>query len=556
MDHLLTHTLSSTPHCEEESKEQDILMTFRPTQSKSSIHESAVVVPPSTTPDDRHKKKMALNPLASPLKSVKSKLVQPFKHLKVGKLGLSAGAADNASKSSSDDGKLDFPVSTIEFPIAKNDRPAVHGKTDDSVVRRQNSDPGKTNRDHQNKEHSEGSDAEDGYQSKNNNGMYYDFVVEAKKQHSLFASDKEVQSPSRLFQEYDVRSFGQSQLSSLGMSLEEAKESSIGDNTRQRRLVECSSLTIYLDEYEDVSGLIQSLSMNTLLTNLSVTLYRKRGSKYVRTTEELKAFFDAVEELPHLRYLALQNFTPEVMPIVTEALYFHLTIESLHLHLTTGTVKRNFVEACATMPRLFHLELDVHASLPLGILLASKRLQILRIGSDDFKLEHKHVAAFAKNLSRNKRLKVLDLEPKLSAMSLSTILHSLRSHNKSLQEFYFAYSNRTMAEGNFALLEVIHALESNKALRVLWNHQYDTIVTSEDFQARLFKVFSESETLEQFLFFEEDPAFQQQAAKILKQRKANRGKSSQPTKGIFANCHPIDLACGLSLCQQFRPFDA
>ena len=306
-----------------------------------------------------------------------------------------------------------------------------------------------------------------------------------------------------------------------------------GINLRKERRAK-----IYLDNCEPsvFRSLASNLSENSRLTDLEVV--RSEGQvETKRSPEELIWFFDVIQSRPKLRKVSLRNFTGDDMAIVSEFLYYHPTLLSISIHLLVGAVDQSTTEAIASIENLLEVELEMQESFSLTPLLESKTLQVLRVISQEFKFKNHHILSMASMLQFNTSLTTLDIEPRMSTLALKTLMISLQL-NRTIEKVHFSYRTKDVQDGDESLLEIIHALQANSTLRVIWNYNYENVEVSYKYLDRLLTTLERNKNMEQFRFFDEDPEFYKDLAVVLEENYVRRrSEFGLPDCNIsFLNC--------------------
>ena len=93
---------------------------------------------------------------------------------------------------------------------------------------------------------------------------------------------------------------------------------------------------------------------------------------------------------------------------------------------------------------------------------------------------------------------------------------------------------------------MMHALQGNTTLRVLWNHSYDRVHVTEELMDQVLASLQNNDTLEKFRFFDEDFEFYE-AANLLLKRNKDRKRSQVRGKRISARMG-IDDEYSIGLC--------
>ena len=306
-------------------------------------------------------------------------------------------------------------------------------------------------------------------------------------------------------------------------------------------------LIIHLDEGSTLNSILLRLASNLNVRNLEIARAKEQEA-FLRSPEELVRFFSAVQKLRRLESVAYKNFSEDSMDIMADWMYFHPTLKHIQVHFVNGAVDSAFLEALNSIMNLEEVELDMRESFSMSDILRSN-VRILRLLSDDFEFDDSHILQLARELETNTSLVSLDSEPRLSASSLRALSDAFRK-NRTLEKFSFSFTNKNLnkksSEGRYVLLEMMHALQGNTTLRVLWNHSYDRVHVTEELMDQVLASLQNNDTLEKFRFFDEDFEFYE-AANLLLKRNKDRKRSQVRGKRISARMG-IDDEYSIGLC--------
>jgi hypothetical protein len=271
-------------------------------------------------------------------------------------------------------------------------------------------------------------------------------------------------------------------------------------------------LEIYVDEYphDKFLSLMDLLRANKVIQNLVIIRNRFDQGERTRRTADLDHLFHVLHILANsLVELSLQNIRLQDLTSISLGLYDHNSIEHLRITMETGTLDEETAKAMASLPKLLSLELEVHASFPLWPLLDSKSLTILSVVSNGFVFRSSDVLTMADKLETNSTLQVLDLEPRIPAWCLVTLITSLRSCSySSLETLQFSCQTDDEKDGDACMVEMIKLLRRQQSkLRVVWNHCFESFMVSEEAKDRVLSALYVCNTLQQFHVFMESKEY-------------------------------------------------
>lgn len=243
----------------------------------------------------------------------------------------------------------------------------------------------------------------------------------------------------------------------------------VSDGSKYRRHSE-SSLTIRVDDYKVVTfeKLIRRLEGNSDLETLEIYRQRIISNKRVRTYDEISHFFAMLRRLPNLKTLVLTNFSRQDIGPIIFMVKGHPTLERFHVHLTSSTVESSLLDILAEAPALKEVSLDVQASFPLHLLVASRTLTRITVPSETFQFEERHLVFAMNALEKNQTLQILDLKPKLTASDVRLLAFGIRD-NSCLQVLRFSFL-ADEGEAGAALVHLCGSLSRNSALRTVENY--------------------------------------------------------------------------------------
>jgi hypothetical protein len=150
-------------------------------------------------------------------------------------------------------------------------------------------------------------------------------------------------------------------------------------------------------------------------------------------------------------------------------------------------------------------------------------LESLTIAGNDYSLDNEHVMEMTYALRKNSTLRKLTMEPPMIMKTLKHLAFSLRA-NGALEELKIFVLAGSRHDANDAVHEFARTLHLNTFLRSIWNLNYSNMKVNDKVCRRLIKSFSENHTLQEFLLFEEEPAFHCAKVDFMQQNK----KYSQP----------------------------
>ena len=269
-------------------------------------------------------------------------------------------------------------------------------------------------------------------------------------------------------------------------------------------------LKICVDAYSHSQylELIEALSMNRGVRTVSVI--RKHQSEGIRTRRpaDLDHLFHVLHSLSaSLSELYLWNFRLQDLTSLSLGLYDHESIQHLQLHMETGTLDESAARALGTMPQLVSLELEVNESFALWPLVESNSLTVLSIVGGHFVFDASHILDASDKLETNGSLQILDLEPRMPAWCLVTLVTSIRScPNCSLETFQFSCKPNGVQDGDACMLEIIKLIKSKQSkLRVVWNHCAESFEVCKDAQNMAMSALYVCDAMHQFhVFLESD----------------------------------------------------
>ncbi len=284
--------------------------------------------------------------------------------------------------------------------------------------------------------------------------------------------------------------------------------------TSLRELRESNSLRLFLDDYSEANywPMLDSLCFNKCLQKLVVFRNGKTAMSRVRTDQEMDCFFRVLTRLTSttLSELHLWNFGPDDQSTLCRGLAYNTSLEYIQIHLETGAISPSLCRTLATLPKLVSLEIEVSSSFAISELLSSTSLGVLSVicTNNPFYFDSKEILRFAKKLEANTTLSVLSIEPCISSdASLSAILHTLKTKNRSLETFQFSSAAFTVEEGDGVVELMLNTLHANSHLRVLWNHLYESWSVSANMRQKVLGALQQHKTIQQFHIFPEAADF-------------------------------------------------
>ena len=231
-----------------------------------------------------------------------------------------------------------------------------------------------------------------------------------------------------------------------------------------------TAVTIRVDDYKVLTfeKLVRRLDRNSNLETVEIYRLRDVSSKRTRTHEEIAHFFTMLRGLPNLKTLILKNFNGQDLSLISFMIRGHKTLEKIHIHLTSSTVASAFLDVLSEAPVLNEVLLDVHASFPLHLLMASQTLTRITVPSQTFHFEEHHLVFAMNALEKNKTLRILDLKPLLTASDIRLLSFGIKE-NSTLQVLRFSFVAEE-EEAGAALLHLCGALAKNPALEIVENY--------------------------------------------------------------------------------------
>jgi hypothetical protein len=285
----------------------------------------------------------------------------------------------------------------------------------------------------------------------------------------------------------------------------------------EKLLLFCSTETakIHVDEYQTCAfnRILTYLKTNENLSELTVC----RGGAHTRTAAQMKQFLDEVGGLQNLRKLVLLAFSKEDMDVLEPILIVHPTLESLHLHLASGYIKRPLLKAIASIPYLEELKIEVNASFPVAVVLESKSLKSLCVLSKKFLFRDNHMLAVGSRMEHNHTLTWLDIMPQMSQFAFRVLVYALRSNNTLTSLLVSIVGNAK--ESDKSLAELSETLKVNATLVNVWNHSYPLLQVSNETKENVLELLMEVRAVNKFHVFDEDAMFWLKKKTAMERRK-------------------------------------
>lgn len=265
-----------------------------------------------------------------------------------------------------------------------------------------------------------------------------------------------------------------------------------------------SEATIRVDDFKNASfhKLIRSIGGNLALTKVEVFRLRHVTNKRARSREQMTLFFAAIRSLPNLNQLILNSFHIRDLELIGSFVKGHKTLEKIHVHVTSGTVNQLFLGILSQAPALREVSLDVHSSFPLDILLASNTIRRVAVPSETFRFEERHFVGLMKALAKNKRLRILDLKPKLAPSDVTLLCFGVRD-NKRLRVLRFSFL-ASASEAGPSLLHLCEALAKNSSLTAVENYYSKLLNVTQQDCYHMLKILERNDTLKTFEVFDDD----------------------------------------------------
>jgi hypothetical protein len=224
-----------------------------------------------------------------------------------------------------------------------------------------------------------------------------------------------------------------------------------------------------------------------------------------------------VGALQNLKKLVLLAFAKEDMEALEPILIVHPTLELLHLHLASGTIKRFLLKAIASIPYLEELKIEVNSSFPVAVVLESKSLKSLCVLSKKFLFRDNHMLAVGSRMEHNHTLTWLDIMPQMSQFAFRVLVYALRRNN-TLTSLLVSIVGNNAKESDKSLAELSETLKVNSTLENVWNHSYPQLHVSNETKETVLE-WMQVRAVQKFHLFDEDAIFWLQKKTAMERRK-------------------------------------
>ncbi len=304
-----------------------------------------------------------------------------------------------------------------------------------------------------------------------------------------------------------------------------------------------STLTLYVDHYGSVTFriLMEDLVNNENVTELKIFRCWDESVEQKRDTAEIRHLFRAIRSLPRLESLQLANFHNSELDGLAVRDWRNQRLKELQIHVCSGAISQRMLRILSEMPALKVLVLEVNETFPLHIVLASTTLESLTVVANNYKMDNLNLMEAFHKLRKNTSLKQLVLEPPMVMRSFKFLAYSLRE-NIQLEELKVHVLPGDDHESSGAANELARTLQVNSSLKKLWNLNYANVGLTKKSCTSLLTALAGNTVFEDFLFFNEEPAFHFQ-----KQRFLNRNKVDQiPLMPDIFGCRTLATATGSS----------
>lgn len=278
-----------------------------------------------------------------------------------------------------------------------------------------------------------------------------------------------------------------------------------------------STLTLFIDHYGPTAfrNLAESLMFNDRVSDLRIFRRWDDSIEMKRDEAEIHLLFRAIRSLPRLESLQLANFGKGELDSVSVSAWHNASLKKLKIHVCKGAISNRLLETLAGMPALKELVLEMNETFPLYLLLASTTLESLTVAANNYRIANLHLTKAFHHLGKNISLKVLTMEPPIDMRSFKFLAYSLRD-NIELEELKVHVLAGNRHESGGAANEIARMLQSNSSLKKLWNLNFANVHLPENSCKLLLTAFAENTTVEEFLFFEEQPTFRVRKQRFLK----------------------------------------
>lgn len=270
-----------------------------------------------------------------------------------------------------------------------------------------------------------------------------------------------------------------------------------------------SKVVLYIDHYGPSTffRLMKDLKNNDRIKELHIFRSWNDDIKRSRNKADICILFDAIRTLPRLVHLALSNFFPEELDHVTACHWHNPHMISLRIHVCKGALSRNLLKTLAGIPELQNLALEVCRSAPFHYLLKNEKLQTLSLAGNDFTWQHEHIIELVYNIRKNSTLKRLSLEPTMHIKTFKFLAYGLGANTGMEDLRVNVLPGNTSVETNEAIQELSRTLAINTSLKSVWNTNYDALKVNDQVSKKLLDAIAKNDALQEFLMFEEEPAF-------------------------------------------------
>ena len=325
---------------------------------------------------------------------------------------------------------------------------------------------------------------------------------------------------------------------------------------------ELRTFRLYVDDFQKsaFTRIVASLAEKKKLRQVVIHRGGCGGSVCLgsgRSAEEIEELFEALLVLPKLKTLVLWNFGQRDLKLLAAMLRQHNTLLNFQLHLTSGAVDDDLLRALASASALKQVNLLMNKSFPVGEVLKSKTIQVLRVISRSFAFNDDHLLGLIEALRYHKTLETLDLEPAISSLSFQTLASVLWT-NEKLDTLKLSYA-ADMKAGSASVLALSNLLNVNSKLKEVWNHSFADLKVSRRCQVHALESLEENSVVKKFRLFEEHADFSKQKKEILLRNKGGRRKKPDSICDVkWWNCGNLtNTIClvGAMAREEFRCLD-
>lgn len=304
-----------------------------------------------------------------------------------------------------------------------------------------------------------------------------------------------------------------------------------------------TAITMFVDDFElwEFEELVDSVLGNKSLTSVEVYRLTDDSNTRVRSEEEMKALFGALRGLPSITEIILWNFDDTDLDLITSLVKRHGTIEKFRLHFTHGAIGEALLADLAEVPLLSDISLEMQESFPLSDLLSSKTLTHLRIPSKNFDYSDDYFVKAMQALESNDTLRVLDVRPRLSRLSMRALSFAIEENYK-MERLCFSYLE-TDQEAGKALVDLAQALSRNSTLKSIKNHMSAYLSIKKVHEETILEMLNHNETLEVLDIFDDDDCMSVKDS-ILGDNKRRKKGFRDIAKGWLDGCSMFECAVG------------